>query len=133
MRCWCSSNLRLILHVRKWRDIWFVLSYPHSQTSTTISYYVSNIFLPRILTRQNAPATGTFFSVDEGTLVGHNFAHNIGVLAGRKEAEQPLCPTEWIYHAMSKFQPMSHATTWLLAHAEKAKQRTPGTDIYAAA
>lgn len=39
-------------------------------------------------------------------------------------------PTEWVYHARSKFLPLSKAYLWLMEQAQLAKNRTPATDAH---
>ena len=39
-------------------------------------------------------------------------------------------PTEWVYHARSKFRPLSKAYNWLMTQAELAKNRTAQTDAH---
>ena len=46
----------------------------------------------------------------------------------QKKLSNLFGPTEWIYHARSKFRPLTNAYNWLLEQAEKAKRRTPETD-----
>ena len=46
----------------------------------------------------------------------------------QKKLSNLFGPTEWIYHARSKFRPLSKAYHWLMEQAEMAKNRTYDTD-----
>ena len=48
----------------------------------------------------------------------------------QKKLSNLFGPTEWIYHARSKFRPLTNAYNWLLEQAEKTKRRTPETDAH---
>ena len=48
----------------------------------------------------------------------------------QKKLSNLFGPTEWVYHARSKFRPLTNAYNWLLGQAEMAKRRTPETDAH---
>lgn len=48
----------------------------------------------------------------------------------QKKLSNLFGPTEWIYHARSKFRPLTNAYNWLMEQADKAKRRTPETDAH---
>ena len=81
--------------------------------------------------RRGSKAKGEVAALPEAEQARGDPVYFVAAKAGftpQKKLSNLFGPTEWIYHARSKFRPLSKAYHWLMEQAEMAKNRTYDTD-----